>query len=954
LNNFSKHEKLSAKMDVRSVNVKYFINLVRLSRVDDEESVGNTALKLYVPQVVKDIVSLCEKKEKMAVKIQSIFRRNEAIVKTKSEMDRVKLVRKSAKDIQRIVRGRRLRRKWTRIRVRLRGARVIQCAVRCCLARRELRGRRVRRVAVTYLQCAARCFLARRKLKLCRLERKACTRIQKVERGRRARVFVRHMKREKEEKRREGAGLVIQTKIRQILAKERVKMVRAMEESALKIQGRHRVNMSKKIFADMMTSRAKGRSAVIIQRQVRRVLALNMFLKMAKKAADRKGWGAEILQSWWKGVIEKRMMVQREVSALRIQKRIRGVLGRWFAERFRDRNRRALQIQTVQRARKAKRIVNAKRTLLKNRQEAAAVVIQSRVGRSFLARREVALVRREKNEGAVKIQSAYKGSTCRKRCKLLRESNELVTQSSVKIQTAWRRYNGILFYWKLVIEHNAAIYIQTQARMLFARKYALKLQEAHFKGVFNAASLIEALCRGVIARKLCGEMRDMRERIEQMRKELRRAEAVVAIQRIYRGKVLNPRKVEARKRVVVEEEIKYEEKRRSAVAIQKRMRFCIAGMVVERRRVEVKSATMLQCLARGKRAKETRLKLIEILKMRTHSATVIANWWRVKKAELILGVMKLENVGAMTIQNGLYRVWKAKRVVEEEIGKKIVKEEKEKMEQERRKEELRREAIRLEEERKREKGAIILQKLARRRLAMKVIGVLRSLKLVKEKKAAETCQRAMRCVLARWKMGEMRLEKEKCVCLQRVVRGRLGRRRWDRLKEAQRAHDLLRSEAAVALQCFVRAAIARDTLRVNRHVWRLERDLKEEHGATIIQSLVRRRIVDIRVNNWKRAALIIQTASRRKDAYRYVRYWREYFDYQYWQAVLIQKVFRGFKGRKDMFFGIDALGCEGQKDPIFFSWVRHRKIDKIREAIEYYYDIDENMGEVEVREETDR
>ncbi|GMH86795.1 hypothetical protein TrST_g13173, partial [Triparma strigata] len=281
------------------------------------------------------------------------------------------------------------------------------------------------------------------------------------------------------------SSVLIQKRIRICNAVSRVDDMRLSLSSAVLIQGRVRIMMSRKILRAKAAAKAAADERAAAQKAAAEKAEAERLA--AEQAAAESG--ANKIQTVWRGREgrregdkRRREKTERESSVV-IQSAWRIHLSRQAAQQRRD------KFFEVARA------LNEKR----NR---SAVQIQSKM-RACLARWRVNNLRAERL-GAIKIQSVArrrqgiaKAGTARKRI-----------IGAKLIQTAWRGKSTKAKFMKLLELHNAAMYIQCQARIIFSKNIAAEKRARLDSVKWGKMIIIQTQARMCLARWAVAEMRE--------------------------------------------------------------------------------------------------------------------------------------------------------------------------------------------------------------------------------------------------------------------------------------------------------------------------------------------------------------------------------------------------------------------------------------------------------------
>jgi len=600
-NNFNKNAPLSSSLDVRTVFIKQIINVCHLSRIDDEDSPGNTSLQIHTPNFVKEIIRTAAIKQSHAVKVQSIARRNFAIAGTKIAFERLISRRASAKYIQKILRGRLIFWRFKKPLVHYSSAKTIQTKIRKILALRVLKAKKLQFSAAVVMQSALRSSTARSALTYKIMQLRASTKLQNFARAIIAKKKLKMLQIIFLEKSQIGAATRLQQTMRATLAKRVVHQTRIKQHSTLCLQRAFRVVIAKRTLAALFENRKFNSSTITLQKLARKKRAVRCVNKLIYKRNNLQNFSATILQRKFRSRRAKEIHNKSIFSATKIQSRIRICLAVRRTKLLVLHHSSAISIQRHVRANIAKKKTNLLRERCNNLQLHSAIVLQNRARIMASVKQLKGRQQRYneltelKNNCCTKIQAICRSKIARKRTTNMKVHNSNLSTSAITVQTKYRFYVARRNYWKLVEAHNAAIYIQTQARIMFARKIYFELFNLKFEHLFNSAVLIQSCARRNTAKRFFDDLKERRRKITKMKLKMKAFASSVTIQKTIRSRLLNAKHL-AKQKGAMAEKIRFARVRETcAILVQSKIREYNAKEFVKHLRLSNLCAVKIQC-----------------------------------------------------------------------------------------------------------------------------------------------------------------------------------------------------------------------------------------------------------------------------------------------------------------------------------------------------------------------
>ena len=753
------------------------------------------------------------------------------------------------------------------------------------------------------------------------------------------------------------------------------KMMQLKKEkvAAIKIQGRARGNKAR---ADLKQPRLRHAAARRIQSKIRSILSRMLVADLKEQIYAAVRLQSLARQRRAEGVAEVERIRKREATewsaSIALQGQMRMALSRRELGHRKRQKKSAVLIQSLERRRKAERVVKAKRTQkreatewsastvlqgqmrmalsrreLQHRklQKKSAIALQSKA-RQNLARRNLHHRRRERY-AAVTIQSKARQKVARKKVVLrkqfvrnLEENSTVVLQKRARVLIARKKVRG------MKKEVSASTLLQAQMRMALSRRELFCRKERR-----DASITIQCKFRCIQAFKYASEIRKIRDNILSMQLKIRKHEASIVLQKFARC-------IKA-KRIVNQTR----RKKLQAILIQKRIRMVNAKMKLNGKKEEVASmllrrnasAVVLQCAFRLAKA----AKLRNAMAGEHMSAIVLQCSWRMTKAKLEtqqLAKVSLEIAKAKKIQ-ALWRMGASKAAVAKKRGAMA--------------------ALQRALEERREACSVLIQAKIRASLARRHVKIVR-MRIT----AAVKIQKLARVILMKRAVKKIRIEKLMAVRIQTFLRSKVEKSKFiqllelhnaalfiqcqarvlfskNKLKEKRLRMDGVKWDRMILIQKRVRMCIARwhvEELRERRRaggvlqravrVYQARERLKDLRflwsiyvsKVVKVQSLWRRRTAMLWLKQWMEwwkwenaNAVLIQARWRGVFARKTVKEWKEYW-HKFDMACKIQARVRGAKARKDYYFGTES---RRPKSPIFFSWVRHGRVDNLKELLDW-------------------
>lgn len=367
----------------------------------------------------------------------------------------------------------------------------------------------------------------------------------------------------------------------------------------------------------------------------------------------------------------------------------------------------------------------------------------------------------------------------------------------------------------------------------------------------------------------------------------------------------------------------------AACTIGRRIRISNAKTLLKNKKMERFAAIAIQCRCRIQRSKrrvgKARAAAAEEEQARKEmeeeewaSAIRLQNLVRGRQAKKLRKALAGERMGAVVMQC----MWRRCKAVEER-------------------------KVRAAERNRLREAAVIEREHMQRRQAIKI-------------------QTRIRSCLARWRAREMaemrRMERLMATTIQKVWRKYDSRGKFVKLVELHNAAIFIQCQARVLfgkaelkdrrmmkenvmwqkmvrIQCVARQCLSR---------WKVREKREERDAVQCLQMAVRcwrsrERVKDLRFMREMYVAkvVLVQSLWRGRTAVKWWKQWREWWEWEKVNAILIQKVARGWYARRDMkeyvkYWNEFAMACEIQKRwrgvmvrmrrkeiPVFLSWAKH-------------------------------
>ncbi|GMH68991.1 hypothetical protein TrRE_jg3749 [Triparma retinervis] len=905
------------------------------------------------------VIDKAVRKDEAAVAIQSVARKRIMYNSFKPKMMKIKLESMAAKRIQALMRGVKCRGDLKRPQMEYRAARRIATRIRGILARMLLQEMREEREACLRIQAqmrgkAARGVVsARRKQVRGDLEVKSASVMQRQMRMTLARRQVGEKREQKK------SATVISTKWRQRRAREEVGRRREERSAAILIQGRARmrkaqlrVEVRREYVMDL-----KNNSALVLQRAARGKGAKR---KVEGMRVERKSCvlvQSHIRKSLARSEVADRRR-QRDAATV-LQGRVRMQASGKIAGRKREERNAATVLQTRVRVRKAEKRVQARREFVRDLQSNSALVLQ-RVARrksstrvvegmrkerdsavlvqahirKVLARQEVNDLRTEK-KAAVCVQAHMRASIARNVVEGKREQRDAATllQGRVRIRRAKgkakarREYKADL---QNNLEREMAVMLQSQMRMTLARGEVWERRERR-----RACVVVQCRVREIQARSYVDGLRKIRDNIRMMQLQIRRLESSVVIQKLARAILakgvvarLRARRVEEEK---MDEERRMEAKRveQAACTIGRRIRVSNAKTLLKNKRIEQFAAIVIQSRcrvqqskirvgrARAAAAQEERARR-EMEEQKRASAVKLQCLLRGRRANKLRNVLAQERMGAIVMQC----MWRRRKAGGERKARAA---ERDRV----------RDATAREREVRRREEAVKIQTRIRTCLARWTVREMVETRRV-EGLMATTIQKVWRKFESRGKFVELVGLHNAAIFIQCQARVLFGKAA---LKERRLMKENVKWQKMVRIQCVARQCLSR---------WEVREKRERRDAVLCVQRAVRcwkcrERVKDLRFMRGLYVAkvVLVQSLWRGRTAVKWWKQWREWWEWEKVNAILIQKVARGWYARRDMkaylkFWNEFAMACVIQKrwrgvkvrggrkeNPVFLAWAKH-------------------------------
>lgn len=707
--------------------------------------------------------------------------------------------------------------------------------------------------------------------------------------------------------------------------------------AATKVQALWRARRDRAHFADILKAHLKRLAATNIQRVFRGFVARQIVAVRQQAIAEY--MSAVIIQAQIRGyqgrihgfeLMETRMqLIAEDEASLKIQACFRGYRSRRQVLHMRQ-TKAAVLLQKTWRGHRD--LVGTRVVRLRNRQRSRAAVKIQQIARGYIARKHVNKIR-EENVAARHIQRIRRGQIARRRFQSRKEAfaqdlrrNLAREQAATRIQALGRGYLGrkrALSFRRL---RNERLRRESEAR------HVVEQQEA------DAATKLQALQRGRVARKAFEEEKRAAEIIRQQIQRAKEEAAATRIQSQFRAKLARDRvrKIHAKKAQEALAQLREQEhalqerqerqlaairmqsawrsKQARDVALQRRKNIAAQQKLAEEEAAALKIQNRIrsaQAKKETKRRREKRAKLLQEAKDKNvrsklelehrqeEAAVHIQSFLRqvksrrearkLRQKQAALRHAQLDNekrLAAAKIQ-AMYRAWRDRKFC------KRIKWERENQElmRQRREESKRRKA--LEQQDQEEHAALKIQSLTRARVARKEV----------EKRRASAMKEKMRLKALEEERRQQRSMEEAALRIQCAFRTRQARRK---MQERVREHQ-------------ARLARIREESEREAELLRLREEQERDLAAIKVQSLYRAK------------AARLQTEAKRAQRDREFEVRRTQLAQQERElaASKIQAVYRGFRDRRAL-----AKSKETARPATTEQWVEYW--DENSQAYYYY------------------